>query len=128
VPEGWRGPVTRALPGTTLQDVAPLAATCLLTTAECGEIELRPWDAPEVALRMAACLRHEGAVFAHACDAFRFFQPGTPTPFDNAEACDAGLLATILAAARGSAWSIPRHAPPAAVGAAIMEWLASTTG
>src|SRR3712207_5542352 len=81
-------------------DVAPVAAVSLLTTAECGVIERGEWEPHAAARRMAACLRHEGAVFAHACDAYRFFRPGAVTPFDDAEARDEELLAAIFKGVR----------------------------
>lgn len=121
--DGRRRAVTKALPGVTVWEEAPLAAVCLLLTAESGEIAAQAWDGREVAVRMAACLRFEGAVFAHACDAFRFFRPGIQTPFDESEARDAALLTEIFGACEGSAWSIPRGATPRAAADAITAWL-----
>jgi hypothetical protein len=74
---------------------------------------------------MAACLRHEGTLFAHALDAYRFFQPGAATPFDDAEGRNAGLLTELFASARGSCWSVPLDTAPELLVDRLLSWLES---
>jgi hypothetical protein len=120
---GGLPPETPGSAGLQTGDVADPEVGAASPVQEAGTVQRRPWDARDAALRMAACLRHEGTPFAIACDAYRYFRPRAATPFDDAEQNDAALLAGLFASTRGSAWSVPIRTDPALLVDRLLAWI-----